>query len=159
MSKIIPYDKLDENIRHLKSAMPIVLAGGCFDILHDGHTAFLHAAKNLGNTLIILLESDESVKKRKGKNRPVYTHEIRAHNLSLDPAIDFIIMLPHLKTDKEYYELTKRIEPDIIAITKNDPSRDHKVKQAESVGGRVVEVIERLPDLSTTKIIETQLNT
>lgn len=154
MGKIIDYKNLSIELKKLKSQGTLVLAGGCFDILHPGHIAFLQAAKSQGNILIILLESDASVKKWKGENRPIYTQHIRSINLSEVPEVDTIVLIPELKTNEEYYELTKRIEPDIIAVTKNDPSLKHKLEQANLVGGKVVEVIERLPNFSTTKIIE-----
>lgn len=157
MGKIIDYKNLSTELKKIELHEPLVLAGGCFDILHEGHVHFIAAAKSQGSTLIILLESDESVKKRKGNDRPINSQKKRAQVLSTLPSVDFIVMLPHLKTDKEYYELTKRIEPDIIAVTKNDPSLNHKIEQADLVGGKVIEVTERLPNFSTTKIIHSQL--
>ncbi len=154
MNKIISPDNLLSVVDSLHSQdKKIVLVGGCFDILHEGHFAFLKAAKEQGDTLLVLLESDESVQKRKGENRPVNTQLMRAENLSQTPEVDYVLLLPHLKTDNEYYEMTNTIRPAIIAVTKNDPALQHKKRQADQVGGKVVEVIDRLPNLSTTDII------
>ena len=52
--------------------------------------------------------------------------------------------------------MTNRIQPDIIAVTKSDPMLSHKQKQVEKVGGKVIEVIERIPNHSTTNLINTR---
>lgn len=153
MNKTLPFDTIPEKIKTIKKRGTLVLAGGCFDILHKGHIEFLTKAKKLGDTLIILLESDESVKKRKGTTRPVNTQEKRGSVLSFLPSVDYIIPLPLLKTDLEYYALVKKLEPDIIAVTENDSAYNKKVEQAKMVGGKVVEVTKRLP-YSTTRLVE-----
>lgn len=158
MKKVITTDEISLIIKRLKSEKKkIVLVGGCFDILHEGHNEFLAAAKNQGDTLVVMLESDESVKSRKGNDRPVNSQKVRAAELSKSPYVDIVLVIPPLKTDLEYYEMTNMIEPDIIAVTKNDPAFLHKTNQAKQVGGTVVEVIDRLPNLSTTQIIRDNL--
>jgi len=152
MSKII---KVDE-IRIFKSKIKnkkIVLAGGCFDVLHKGHEKFLRKAKKCDNILIILLEHDESVKQSKGKDRPVFSQMERAANLSRLNLVDFIILLSYPMSDLDYFNLTKLIEPDIIAVTKGDPFIKIKKEQAEAVGGGVVTVMDRDKRFSSTKII------
>lgn len=158
MKKIITTDEVSQLVKNLKSEnKKIVLVGGCFDILHAGHIQFLSAAKKQGDSLFVMLESDESVQKRKGDGRPVNSQDKRAIELSKIPEVDVVLPIPHLKTDAEYYEMTNMIEPDIIAVTKNDPAFLHKENQAKQVGGVVVEVIDRLPNLSTTNIIRDSL--
>ena len=152
MKKILEFSNLSSDISTIKQKGPIVLVGGVFDILHKGHIEFLSKSKRLGKSLIVMLESDESVKKRKGENRPVNTQLQRAKTLSTLSCVDFILPIPFLKTDLEYYGLVKKLEPDIIAVTKSDPAYNKKVEQAKMVGGKVVEVIKRLP-YSTTDLI------
>ena len=68
-----------ENIRALKKeSKKIVFTNGCFDLLHVGHVRYLSMAKELGDYLIVGLNSDQSVKKLKGKNRPINIFEDRA---------------------------------------------------------------------------------
>ena len=153
MDKILEFKDLSDNIKKIKQHGTVVLVGGCFDILHKGHIEFLKEAKKQGNTLVILLESDESVKKRKGETRPINTQSNRANALSNLPSVDYIILLPHLKIDLEYYDLVKKLEPDIIAVTESDPAYNKKVEQAKMVGGEVVKVINRLP-YSTTDLVK-----
>lgn len=153
MDKLLSYDTIETDIKKIKAQGKLVLVGGCFDILHIGHIEFLDRAKKQGDTLLVMLESDTSVRKRKGENRPINSQKKRARVLSTLRTVNYILPLPYLKTDLEYYDLVKKLEPDIIAVTENDTAYNKKVEQAKQVSGRVVEVIKRLPH-STTKILE-----
>ena len=76
-----------KNIRNKKT----VFTNGCFDILHLGHVKLLNEAKKLGEILIIGLNSDESIKKLKGKKRPIMNQKTRSYILSSMYFVDFII--------------------------------------------------------------------
>lgn len=154
MDKLINYTDLPKVLDQIKSRRSLVLAGGCFDILHPGHVEFLKAAKTQGDILLVMLENDASVKARKGLSRPINTQESRAQALSQIPQVDYVLLLPYLRTDKDYYDLVKRVQPDIIAVTAHDPNFNKKSEQAKLVGGKIVTVIERLPEHSTTEILE-----
>lgn len=154
MPQIITANNLNTAIPEIKKKGALVLVGGCFDILHPGHTQFLQNAKNTGEILLVMLESDESITKTKGAGRPIHSQKDRAQKLLEIPFVDYVLLLPTLKTNEDYYEMTKRLQPDIIAVTKGDPILLHKQKQAEEVGAKVVEVIERLPNHSTTNLID-----
>lgn len=132
----------------------IVLVGGCFDILHIGHIRFLKEAKKLGDTLIVLLESDQNIKKMKGGGRPVNSQKFRAEILEALRDVDSVILLPEIMTDKDYDDLVKKIKPDFIAVTKGDQGLQNKKRSAETVGAKVVEVIDLMVDYSTNKIIK-----
>lgn len=154
MKKIITLDQVQDLIKQLKQeAKTIVLAGGCFDILHLGHLKFLEAGKSQGDILIVALESDENVRRLKGKNRPINNEKIRAVNLIETGFVDFVIILPTLKTDTDYLSFVKTVSPDIIAITAGDPQFENKQKQAKIVGGKVKVVINRLSDFSTSQLL------
>ena len=152
MIKIINLENLDAALKRVKTRGKLVLVGGCFDILHRGHIEFLRRAKKQGDILFVMLENDESVRARKGKNKPVNSQEDRAILLSAIPDVDIVLLLPYLKTDLEYYDLVKLIEPDIIAMTENDPAYNKKSEQAKIVGGKAVIVIKRLPEHSSKKL-------
>ena len=81
----------------------LVLAGGCFDLLHIGHITFLEKAKAQGDALFVLLESDEAIKKQKGPNRPLNSQTNRALVLSKLSLVDFVIKLP-TKTNNTFYD-------------------------------------------------------
>ncbi|MBI1862595.1 adenylyltransferase/cytidyltransferase family protein [Candidatus Microgenomates bacterium] len=132
---------------------PIVLVGGCFDVLHFGHLQFLNAAKKAGKRLVVALESDEFIKSRKART-PIHTQEQRAEMLSSLESVDCVVLLPFLKTDDEYSEMVTRISPSVIAVTQGDPQLTNKKRQAARlVGTRVVVVTPVIGDFSTSKII------
>ena len=120
--------------------MKTVLVGGCFDVLHYGHIEFLKNAKKLGNVLIVALESDENVTKRKGPLRPIHTQHQRKEMLSALKVVDTIIELPLMKNDEDYNHLVKEIMPTIIAVTQGDPYTSHKKNQANAVGAQIIEI-------------------
>lgn len=141
---------LSEKLRN--EGKKIVLAGGCFDILHAGHISFLKRAKEQGGTLFILLESDDAIKKTKGDNRPINTQADRAEMLASLLMTDYIVLLEGTLTNDDYDKLILAIKPDIIATTKADPYRIHKERQAKLVRAKVVDVTKMLRTKSTTKI-------
>ena len=129
-----------------------VLVSGCFDILHIGHVKFLKAAKNAGDYLVVLLESDEKVKKLKGPNRPIHNQSQRAEMLESLKMVDEVIKLPTITTYEQYLTVVKKIKPDIIAITSGDPNWEIKKRMAKEVGGKVEVVITRINKYSTSSI-------
>ncbi|MEK7605173.1 MAG: adenylyltransferase/cytidyltransferase family protein [Patescibacteria group bacterium] len=154
MKKIIQSDQVSQIKKELEDKT-IVLVGGCFDVLHPGHRSFLKAAEGQGDSLVVLLESDEAVSKRKGPKRPVNTQLTRAQNLLSSTPTGLVILLPFPFEDNDYDQLVTSIKPAIIATTKGDPSIHHKIRQAKKIGAQVVEVIDRLPNHSTTQLINT----
>lgn len=130
----------------------IVLAGGCFDILHVGHIHFLKEAKKQGNVLMLLLESDERIRQLKGKSRPVNFQKDRAFVLTAVSPVDYIVLLPLLKNDTAYDEMISRLKPAIIATTKGDPYKIHKKRQAKQTGCDLVAVTDHISNQSTTRL-------
>lgn len=88
----------------------LVFTNGCFDILHKGHITYLNEAKNLGNVLLIGVNSDASVKKLKGDDRPVTNEQDRMFALDNLKAVDYVILF----TEDTPYNLIKEILPDIL---------------------------------------------
>jgi rfaE bifunctional protein nucleotidyltransferase chain/domain len=131
----------------------IVLTGGCFDILHVGHVRFLSEAKKMGDYLVVLLESDKNVKKLKGGNRPVFTQKERAEMLSALGSVDLVVLLPAMGNDSDYLNLIRKIKPDIIAVTENDPHIEKKKGQAKKIGGEL-KIISLIKTLSSSKLAE-----
>ena len=106
--------QLKDNINFLKKIKEenkkIVFTNGCFDILHVGHVRYLSKAKKLGNILIVGLNSDQSVKKLKGDNRPINIFEDRATLLASLRFVDLVIIFE----EKTPENLIKKIKPDIL---------------------------------------------
>jgi len=88
----------------------IVFTNGCFDLLHVGHIRYLSQAKKLGDFLIIGLNSDRSVKKLKGKDRPINSFEDRATLLSALNSVDLVIKFKEQTPEN----LIKDIVPDVL---------------------------------------------
>jgi rfaE bifunctional protein nucleotidyltransferase chain/domain len=154
MNKILNTSQAIEIAHKLsQKGLKIVLTGGCFDILHLGHIVLLENAKKQGDILFVLLESDETIKNIKGASRPINTQEDRARILAALSVIDYVVCLTRLTSNNEYDTLVKQIKPAIIATTHGDPRRSHKERQANLVGGQVVDVTEPLSNQSTTKLI------
>jgi FAD synthetase len=129
----------------------VVLAGGCFDLIHYGHVSFLKQAKSYGNYLIVALESDENVKRMKGDLRPIHTQTQRQEMLESLKFIDQVIPLPPMHNDQDYYDFVTNLKPDIIAITEGDPVMDKKQKQANLIGAKLV-VIAKIHTPSTSQL-------
>jgi rfaE bifunctional protein nucleotidyltransferase chain/domain len=129
----------------------IVLTGGCFDILHIGHVRFLSEAKKMGDYLVVLLENDRTVKRLKGKKRPVFIQKERAEMLAALGSVDLVVLLPTMESDQEYSNLILKIKPDIIAVTENDPRIEKKRDQARRVGGQL-KVISHKKALSSSTL-------
>jgi rfaE bifunctional protein nucleotidyltransferase chain/domain len=138
----------------IKSKNKIVLVGGCFDVLHLGHIIFLEKAKKMGDKLIVLLESDENIRKNKGNNRPINNQENRAKMLLSLKVVDKVVKLPEMKTNEDYLALIKKIKPSVIAITDGDERVFQKKEQAKLIGAKVVEVTKQIPYQSTSRIVE-----
>ncbi len=130
----------------------IVLVGGCFDILHLGHVRFLEEAKKIGDMLIVFIESDETIRKSKGENRPIHTQKDRATVVSSLTSVDFTILLPPLCKDEDYGDIIRTLQPRVIATTQGDPYRSHKERHARETGAEVLDVIDRLPEFSSTRL-------
>jgi len=129
----------------------IVLVGGCFDMLHVGHVEFLRKSRSFGDYLIVLLESDENIKKLKGKNKPIFNLKERITVLKAIKYVDKVIVVPENPTHETYLKLIKKIKPNVVAITEGDILQKHKLNQAKLVGAKL-KVIKKYKDFSSTKI-------
>jgi rfaE bifunctional protein nucleotidyltransferase chain/domain len=154
MNKILTTKQADQISSKLhKQDKKIVLVGGCFDLLHIGHITFLEEAKKQGHTLLVLLESDDAIKKTKGSGRPINSQKIRAKILAALAVVDYVILLEPDMTNTDYDALVFAIKPAIIATTQGDVHRHHKDRQAKQIGAKVVDVTQPISDKSTTKLI------
>ena len=128
----------------------IVFTNGCFDILHIGHIRYLQEAAKLGDLLIIGLNSDESVKRLKGAERPINSEAERAEMLA---ALGFVDNVAIFEEDTPL-ELIKLIQPDVL-VKGGDYSNEYVIgtNEVEERGGKLV-LIPFVEGKSTTSIIE-----
>ena len=130
----------------------VVLVGGCFDLLHWGHVTFLEKAKKQGDILVVMLESDEFIKKQK-KRRHVHNQQQRAQILRELRVVDYVILLPYFSKDNDYSNLVETIKPDIIAVSEKDPTISKKKEQANKINAKIVVVTPLLIRFSSSVIL------
>ena len=110
-NKLKTWEEITDISRKLKEqSKTIVFTNGCFDILHAGHVKYLAEAKELGNILILGLNSDSSVKRLKGNDRPVNNEQDRAVVLSALCSVSYIVVFD----EDTPYELINNIKPNIL---------------------------------------------
>lgn len=145
---------LKEVCRELKkSSKKIVFTNGCFDVLHSGHTKYLSESKKLGDILVIGLNSDNSVKRLKGENRPINNELDRAEVLSSLASVDFVSIFD----EDTPFELIKCVIPDVL--TKGGDYNPKNIVGADYVisnGGELV-IINLVEGKSSSSIIN-QMN-
>tara|TARA_B100001105_G_scaffold249327_1_gene236122 strand:- start:974 stop:1465 length:492 start_codon:yes stop_codon:yes gene_type:complete len=128
-NKIYTLPDLERQMEKWKSAGDkIVFTNGCFDILHKGHIEVLAKTSNLGNRLIIGVNSDSSMKNLKGENRPIIEEDSRALLLAALQFVDAVILF----SEETPFQLISEIVPDILA-----KGGDYKIE--EIVGYEVVQ--------------------
>ena len=160
-SELVPYLGLSESFvtsNEIKGysqdlherSKKIVFTNGCFDILHAGHVEYLAAAKELGDKLIVAINTDRSVRKLKGSSRPINTLAHRAKVLSSLQCVDKVVFFD----EETPIKLIKTIKPDVL-VKGGDYKINEIVGYEEVVksGGKVM-TIPLVKGISTTKIIQ-----
>ena len=150
---IIKKEELNKLLSELKDKK-IVFTNGCFDILHIGHAKYLKESKKFGDILIVGLNSDASVKRLKGKNRPLNNETDRAMLLDELKSVDYVIIFE----EDSPVELLNIIKPDVY--TKGADYKMETLPEAPTVvknGGRV-EFIKFVEGKSTTNVIKNILS-
>lgn len=137
----------------------IVFTNGCFDILHRGHVEYLAKARDLGNVLVLGLNTDDSVRRQnKSPERPINNEETRATIVAALESVDFVILF----NEDTPYELIKQIKPDVLvkggdydANETNASSKKYIVGSdiVRAKGGQIV-TIDLTAGFSTTGLIE-----
>ena len=147
--KILSGETLEHQLNRLRFFnKKIVFTNGCFDLLHTGHIDCLCKAADLGDALVVGLNSDESVRRLKGKNRPINNEKQRALILA---SLGFVSTVVLFEEDTPF-NLISKIKPDVL-VKGGDYSPD-QVAGADIViaGGGQVKIIDLLPGYSTTEI-------
>lgn len=133
-----------------KEGKKIVFTNGCFDIVHLGHIDYLEKARNLGDKLILGLNTDASVKRLKGESRPVVNEYARSRMMAAFEFIDAVILFD----EPTPLEVIQEIQPDILV--KGDDYVVETIVGADFVMGKGGEVktIPLVKGYSTTSLIE-----
>lgn len=149
--KILNSESLEERLNlWRKEGKTIVFSNGCFDILHRGHVEYLSKAADLGDVLVIGLNTDASVRRIKGPSRPVNDEKARAVVLA---ALEFVDAVVFFEEDTPY-SLIKNVQPDVLVKGKDYKAEDIVGYDIVVGKGGRVETIELVEGFSTTNTIE-----
>ncbi|HEV3259602.1 MAG TPA: bifunctional heptose 7-phosphate kinase/heptose 1-phosphate adenyltransferase [Gemmataceae bacterium] len=134
-----------------RDGQALVLANGCFDLLHAGHVAHLQAAAGLADALVVAVNSDRTVRRLKGAGRPVLPEAERAALVAALGCVDHVLVFD----DETPHELLRRIRPDVL-VKGGDytPAQVVGREVVEGYGGKV-RVTGKLEGVSTTRILAT----
>ena len=149
--KIYHRSELASRLQQAKTGGNIVVTtNGCFDVLHLGHLRYLQAARQLGDLLVVAVNSDSSVQVLKGENRPLVPEAERAEMLAGLECVDYVVIFPELTP----IDLLSELKPSVHV-----KGGDYKLEQlierevVEANGGKVVVGL-NVPGKSTTNLIE-----
>lgn len=151
--KLIPWDQLPAWRAAMRaSGRRLVVTNGCFDLLHLGHVTYLETARNLGDALLIGVNSDASVRELKGPERPVNNEQDRATVLAALASVDGACIF----TDKTATRFLAAAQPDIYVkggdYTLSTLNQDER-SVVEQAGGRIV-IMPVVPGKSTTALLQ-----
>lgn len=133
-----------------KAGKRVVFTNGCFDIIHRGHVDYLAKAREFGDALIIGVNTDASVKRLKGPDRPIVQEDDRAAVLAALEVVNYVCLFD----EDTPYELIRALVPDIL-VKGGDWSVGNIVgKDIVEAAGGAVHSIQFLPNRSTTNIIQ-----
>lgn len=132
----------------------IVFTNGCFDLLHVGHTRYLQKAKELGDILVVAVNSDSSLQQIKGDKRPINPQDERAEVLASLGCVDYVVIFD----EPDPLKVITRLRPDIL-VKGGDWEKGEIIggEEVESWGGTVC-TIPVVEGVSTTMVIERIIN-
>ena len=150
MGVIVPREELEDLSRLLRAkGKHIITTNGCFDLLHVGHVRILKRARELGDVLIVGINSDKSVQKLKGKARPITGQDDRAEILASLSSVDYVTIF----SEDTPIEFLKAVRPDIHVKGSDYLACDlAETPVVESFGG-AVQILELVPNRSTSSIV------
>ena len=151
MSIILSENELKKLVEHLRGEnKTIITTNGCFDIIHKGHVIYLKQAKKYADILIVGLNSDDSVRRLKGEDRPINDQNSRAIVLSELRSVDYVYIFDE-DTPIKFLEIVK---PDFHAKGADYLGKDiPELRVLDKFGGEMV-YIDYIENSSTTSIIE-----
>ena len=127
----------------------VVFTNGCFDLLHPGHVRVLEKSRSLGDRLIVAINSDESVHRLKGPNRPILDERERAETLAAFAAVDAVAVFDQDTPE----EIIARVVPDILVKGADWAHWVAGRDTVEAAGGEV-KLVALEPGFSTTDVVE-----
>ena len=126
----------------------VVFTNGCFDLVHQGHIDYLSKARDLGDMLVVGLNTDASVRRLKGPRRPINDQYSRALFLASMMFVDYVVLFD----EDTPYELIKAVQPDVLVKGSDYKPEDIVGYDIVTAKGGKVETLDFLPGFSTTAI-------
>ena len=150
-AKLKSLEELDDAVRQQQAAgRQVVFANGCFDLIHVGHIRYLEGARAEGDLLVVAINSDASVRKLKGADRPLMPVAERAEIVAGFEAVDYVLVFDEETVDS----ILRRLRPDVHA--KGTDYTEETVPERETVlgyGGRIA-IVGDPKDRSTKGFVE-----
>ena len=129
----------------------VVFTNGCFDLMHIGHTRYLQAAKDLGDLLVVAVNSDASVRNlNKASDRPIVSDAQRAEVVAALGCVDYVILF----NEPDPQSLIAALQPDVLVKGGDWPVEWIVGREIVEARGGVVKTIPLVPDISTTSLIQ-----
>lgn len=153
MGKLVSQEEVVKIVKELQSnGKTVVTTNGCYDILHVGHVRYLQKSKEYADYLVVMLNSDISVKKNKGENRPINTELDRAEILCALSCVDYVVIFD----EKSPCDLLAKIKPDFHTkgadyTLDTLPKEEHDVIVNNNIDVKFIEFVQ---GKSTTNTIE-----
>lgn len=150
MGKTVSLSELQTELASKRRGKTVVTTNGCFDILHVGHLRYLTAARNLGDLLVVAINSDDSVRGLKGPSRPIVPESDRAELLAGLCCVDYVVLFDEATPVK----VLQAIRPDIHV--KGAQYTEDTLPEAEALRamGTRIEFLPMVAGRSSTNIIE-----
>ena len=149
-TKILTRPAMAEERARLQAAgETVVFTNGCFDILHCGHVSYLNFAREQGDRLVLGMNSDASVKRNKGDDRPINCEQDRAEVLAALECIDYVVLF----NEDEPVALIEALLPDVLVKGEDWAHYVSGREAVEAAGGKVV-LAKMVEGRSTTGTIE-----
>jgi D-beta-D-heptose 7-phosphate kinase/D-beta-D-heptose 1-phosphate adenosyltransferase len=149
--RLVPtLEEVTRKVSHLRGLdYRIVLTSGSFDLIHLGHVKYLARAKEFGGILVVGVDSDAKIRRRKGDDRPMVPQEERLEMLAYQRPVDLI----YLKDDDEpRWALIKAVAPDVLVLTEDHSYSETEQEELLQIVGRI-EVVGRQASVTTSERI------
>jgi len=141
------YDQVATIVGALKTlGLRVVLTSGSFDIIHEGHSMYLEAARRFGDFLIVGLDSDDKIRSRKGPDRPAVPQMERLRMVTHQRGVGLVTLKHAFHTR---WQLIKTVSPDVLVATE-DTYTEAEIAELEARYCTRVEVLERMATVSTS---------
>jgi D-beta-D-heptose 7-phosphate kinase/D-beta-D-heptose 1-phosphate adenosyltransferase len=149
--RLIPsLEEMTRTVTHLKGlGYAVVLTSGSFDLIHLGHVKYLEAAKQQGDVLVVGVDSDEKIRRRKGEDRPMVPEMERLELLAFQRPVDLIFKK---EDDETRWALIKAVAPDVLVLTEDHSYTSEDLAALDDIVGRI-EVLPRQSSVTTSERI------